>query len=312
MAKKCKVCNKKLGFFENYGDRSNPVCFDCANNMKCEECGKKVLLVDQKVFMDRKLCYSCFSELSQFSPMKNIRFPVDDQTCQWVNSNFDYFRKMVGEDCFINIKPILPTNDHFPHNFDGSYESALSITKTVCEFMDVDPNQINLYNFRDQREDIQNSLQENMVAWSSEGHSSAAGLYSENVDSEKINIGLKKNSLSDPIPLIATISHEISHYILLKLWKFPRDNPDMEPVTDLLTIFFGFGIFTANSAIQFSQFQDFQKQGWSIQRHGYLDLETIGYSIAKWIKLRDEINPDWIKYLCTDAKTYCKQSLKRL
>jgi hypothetical protein len=312
MSKKCIQCNKKLGFLENYGDRNNPLCFDCADKQTCEECGKKLSVIDQTNYMGRKLCSACGSRLSQLSSVTDDCFSVSAETRKWVDSYYDKFLHIVGGDRFLKIRSILPTQDFFPHNFDGSYESALSITTCVCSFMNVNPEHINLYNFRDQREDIENSLSDQMASWSGGGHISAAGVYSENVNSEKINIGLKKDNLSDPISLIATSAHEISHYILLKLWKFPRDNPDMEPVTDLLTIFLGFGIFTANSAIQFRQFQDYQKHGWSIKRHGYLDLETIGYSIAKWIRLRKEIKPDWIKYLCTDAKTYCNQTLKWL
>jgi hypothetical protein len=310
MAKQCKLCNKKLGFLGNYGNKNNPMCFDCADKQTCEECGKKMSVINQTVNMERKLCSECDTRHSRLSSVTDDCFPVNTETRKWVDSYFDKFIDIVGEDLFLKIRTILPTKDFFPDNFNGSYESTLAITKCVCGFMNVDPGKINLYNFRDQREDIENSLRDQMASWSSGGHVSAAGLYSENLNSEKINIGLKNDNLSDPISLIATLAHEISHYILLKLWKFPRDSADMEPVTDLLTIFFGFGIFTANSAIQFKQFQDYQKHGWSIQRHGYLDLETIGYSIAKWIRLRKDVKPDWIKYLCTDAKTYCNKSLK--
>ena len=44
----------------------------------------------------------------------------------------------------------------------------------------------------------------------------------------------------------------------------------MEPMNDLLTVFLGFGIFTANSAFHFKQYTTDRAQGWSAGRSGYL------------------------------------------
>jgi hypothetical protein len=55
--------------------------------------------------------------------------------------------------------------------------------------------------------------------------------------------------------------------------RIPREAPDSEPLTDLLTVFFGAGIFTANSAFQFGQWQTHSHQGWQATRLGYLSEE---------------------------------------
>ena len=41
-------------------------------------------------------------------------------------------------------------------------------------------------------------------------------------------------------------------------------------MTDLLTVFLGFGIFNANCAARLTKWQNDRKQGWSMQRLGYL------------------------------------------
>jgi hypothetical protein len=53
--------------------------------------------------------------------------------------------------------------------------------------------------------------------------------------------------------LVATLAHELGHIILLRPGLIKRTKEDMEPLNDLLTIFLGFGIFTANAAFRFEQ-----------------------------------------------------------
>lgn len=84
--------------------------------------------------------------------------------------------------------------------------------------------------------------------------------------------------------------------------------PDHEPSTDLLTLFLGLGIFTANPAGRFTQFQDNQHQGWSMQRLGYLSEQVcgyvFGYALARFGRERGEEKPSWAKYLSTNVRAY--------
>jgi hypothetical protein len=66
-------------------------------------------------------------------------------------------------------------------------------------------------------------------------------------------IALKSSVIKDPMILVATVAHELGHLILLSDGHIDRSAADHEPMTDLLTVFLGLGIFTANSAAQFKQ-----------------------------------------------------------
>jgi len=79
-------------------------------------------------------------------------------------------------------------------------------------------------------------------------------------------------------------------------------------MTDLLTVFLGLGIFTANSAGRFRQYHDDRRQGWSMQRLGYLPEEVYGYSLARFARERGEDKPEWTKHLSTNVRTYFKRS----
>ncbi|MBY0426096.1 MAG: hypothetical protein K2Q22_10700, partial [Cytophagales bacterium] len=69
-------------------------------------------------------------------------------------------------------------------------------------------------------------------------------------------------------------------------------------LTDLTTIFFGFGIFGANTAFQFYQGND----RWGYSKLGYLTQEEWAYGLALWAYLRNEPKPEWIKFLNVTVK----------
>ena len=121
-------------------------------------------------------------------------------------------------------------------------------------------------------------------------------------------VAVRSTQLKDPLALVATIAHELGHVILLGGHLLDPDTPDHEPMTDLLTVFLGLGIFTANSAGRFQQFQDERRQGWSMQRLGYLPEEVYGYALARFAIERGEKKADWPKHLSTNVGSYFKQS----
>src|SRR5207244_2275878 len=64
-------------------------------------------------------------------------------------------------------------------------------------------------------------------------------------------IGVQVDQARDPIALVATIAHELGHERLLGEERIDPERRDGEPLTDLFTVFFGMGIFSANAAFEF-------------------------------------------------------------
>jgi hypothetical protein len=81
---------------------------------------------------------------------------------------------------------------------------------------------------------------------------------------------------------------------------------DQEPLTDLLTVFFGLGIFTANAAFEYMQ----DTRRYRTSRLGYLTEPMYGYALARYAWLRGETNPPWARYLDTNPRTFLKRGLR--
>ncbi len=102
-----------------------------------------------------------------------------------------------------------------------------------------------------------------------------------------------------PVALVATLAHELAHERLLGEGRIDPDRADGEPLTDLTTVFFGFGIFSANAAFEFSS----SSRGWSTSALGYLTERMYGYALAYWSTLRGErLAGPWTQYLDTNPQ----------
>jgi hypothetical protein len=117
------------------------------------------------------------------------------------------------------------------------------------------------------------------------GH--AAGTFG--LDGNEVVITYDPATLDDPAALVATLAHELAHYRLATLPELPPGGAEMvEFTTDLTTVYLGFGLFGANCAFQFQQFQGVLSQGWSSSRQGYLSENEWSFALAVFCALRSE------------------------
>jgi hypothetical protein len=231
------------------------------------------------------------------------KLPLDQDQQDWVDQSFRRLGTMLGAKRLLDATVMLPTQECFPDPYDKSEESLRRIVDRVAAAMMVDPTQIDVELFSSEH-DISRTL----VPYFSGNHSAPGGLYFHNPE-ERQRIAVNASSLNDPTALVAVIAHEIGHVILLRPGRVKRDEPDMEPLNDLLTIFLGFGIFTANAAFRFSQFTNNETQGWSTERLGYLAEPMLGYALARFAYERGENKPDWAPFVKQNVAPYMKRSL---
>jgi hypothetical protein len=245
-----------------------------------------------------------------FSP----KLPISEDDRQWVDEGFKRLETMLGRQRMLKATVVLPAAEHFPDPYDKTPDAAEKLFCRVCSFMHVDRGRIELEIFPDETEELRKML----PSWRGTGAKSASGLYfhptAEGGDEESCSdsgrtvVALKSTLLKDPLLVVATAAHELGHVILLGGGLLERETPDHEPMTDLLTVYLGLGIFTANSAARFKQYQEERRIGWSMQRLGYLPEEVFGYALAKFAAERGEDRADWARHLSINVRAYFKRS----
>jgi len=234
--------------------------------------------------------------------------PLKEDQQKWIEDSFHWLLQEFGERYFLERRTILPEASFFPDKFKGAEECVLKLVERVCGYMEVNPAQVEVDFFTD-RDDTA----EKHRLGGEQSHSGAAGYYLMKTSSEpRKKISINYSQFKNPTSLVATIAHELGHVILLGGGKISPDDESHEYLTDLITVFLGLGIFTANSAFQFSQWQDHSHQGWRASRLGYMSEEMFAYSLAAYTWMRGETNPKWSNHLAMNVGHYFKQSMRYL
>jgi hypothetical protein len=228
---------------------------------------------------------------------------LDAEQREWVDGRLAWLQEQFGSGPLVR-PPLDHSSELLPRQWDRSLEAGADLLQRLCTFMLVDPARLHLDYFS------QHETHELMPAFVGETHREGpAGLYFHPKDNQKLVIALEESGLDEPAGLVATICHELGHVLLLADGRISQDAPDSEPLTDLLTVYFGAGIFTANSAFQFSQWQSNSHQGWSMSRRGYLSEELFGYALACYASRRGETSPPWSKHLRSNILYFFDDSL---
>lgn len=237
----------------------------------------------------------------------SAKLPVKEDERKWIEEALHWMIEQFGRDFFLARRVILPEPAFFPDKFTGTEESVYALVARVCSYMEVNPNRLEVELFSDRDDTVS---KHNLGG---EDYSGAAGLYFHPASAqERAKVSINVSKLNNPTALVATIAHELGHVILLGDGRLSRDDKSHEYMTDLLTVFLGLGIFTANSVVQFSQWQSHSHQGWSISRQGYMTEEQFGYALAACAWMKNDSGNPWSKHLCLNVKQYFKNSLKFL
>lgn len=221
---------------------------------------------------------------------KKLQPSVTPEDKEWVENTLIWFIENFG----INHKQqpfIMPTSENFPYTDLNDAGEFQQLFEQLCQYYNVNPNEIIVKFF----DDIKSKQWTN---WAPAGKfSEAGGLYQQilTTDEKRFNIQLAKSNLSHPQLLVSVIAHELAHVKLLGGNFINGNDPDMEPMTDLASIYFGFGVFVANSV----QTQDIN---W-ISRSGYLPNQVISYANALlcYIKGHEDIS-NYLSHFNTNTK----------
>jgi tetratricopeptide (TPR) repeat protein len=217
---------------------------------------------------------------------KKYQSTVTLEDKDWVEKNIIWFIEVFGLDRLQKQPFIAPTTENFPYNDLKETEQFQKLFEQLCSFWELNPNEIIVKFFDDFK-----SKQWTTWVRPQSKFKEPGGLYSQiyTTDEKRFNIQLAKSNLDHPQLLISVIAHELAHVKLLGGNYINRSDDDMEPLTDLATIFFGFGVFVANSV----QTKDIY---W-IGRSGYLPNQLISYANALICYIVDHDAKNYISVL---------------
>jgi hypothetical protein len=240
--------------------------------------------------------------------LRRARCPANPDEKELVEQGFTLLQSHFGPKRLLQATVIEPNDTFFPDPYDGSPEAAAGLFDRVCDYMHVDPATVGL-NFW-QEEERQPRVHAPGTMNRPEQTKGASGYYAK-VDGIH-RIFLNVSELRDPEALVSTMAHELAHVVLLGSGAMSHDQPHMEALTDLATIYVGFGIFTSNTLLRRRGWVYGNVEGWSVSRKGYISPEMAGWALSLFAWVRGENNPKWAKHLAVDPMEYLKLGLRYL
>jgi hypothetical protein len=233
------------------------------------------------------------------------RCPIRDEERIWIDESMAWFVDVFGSGPLAS-PVILPTAEFFPDTYGGSREDVRRELDRVCGYMGVDPAGVELELYAEY-EEPEGLPVVTVRRHGTAGHYEASG--------GKPIVAIEAASVRRPRSLIATIAHELGHVLLLGGGLILATRRDGEPLTDMLTVYLGMGIFTANAVLEHWHTAGDSPASlarWHTAEQGYLTEPMYGYALARYAVLRGEAKPAWAAYLDTNPRVSLKKSLRYL
>lgn len=176
---------------------------------------------------------------------------------------------------------VLPTVDYFPATDETGHGCADHLFRHTAKLMSVEPGAFDLIAHDDFPADMRRGAPRGAYA---------AGTFSM-TPGDRMMISYHPTLLDQPLDLIGIFAHEISHGLFRTVDRAPPGGWEMEEfAVELMTVYFGFGLFGANKAFQVTSGSGFWSwfRGVNITSSGYISQEQWAFALAVFLTLRGE------------------------
>ncbi len=230
--------------------------------------------------------------------------PVDRSSRGWLERRWEWLIDEFGVEPARDRPLILPTSEFFPDHYEPSVESATVLFERVCAMMGLDSSGLSLQFFDGSQP----------LVWGDGTYGArqqyAAGFFVPGESQQCPEIWVCDQQLHDPLAMCATMAHELAHVHLLEHGRIDQSVPDHEPLTDLLTVFWGLGVITSNSVIRDHSPSHGSSAYGAMYAQGYLDMPMFGYALAMYARGRRDDPLAWVGQLRRDVRTPMRQTLR--
>ena len=231
---------------------------------------------------------------------------LDEESIQWQFELYEWALLNFNADIFFNQSVLVePSNNFFPGNADSIQDMAQLIFDKVREYAAVKHWPCRL------------STDQTCATQAPRLVVSGAlrdinGVEPENVaDEDRLLILYDPRQVRNPEAIIASFAHTLAHYLGSMVKNMPPGGENNWPqVTEILSVFMGFGLMFANSAFVYRNVTCGSCQPTTVNRTAYLSQYDITYALAIFCVLKDIPARDAAKNVKKTLRSYFKKAYK--
>lgn len=201
---------------------------------------------------------------------------------EWLLESLAQLVQRQGYERFITAPLLTATPACFPDRWAPNETGARRMIQRLLGYAGLGRYelQIETYELEAQRDHLDG------VGVRSASRKQGAAAWFGSIDDGVLHFGIEVDGLKEPESLAGTLGHEVAHAFRHHHRLQARSNELEERLTDLTTVYLGFGILTTNAAYRYRAQGDFNASQWSHTQGGYLSLDEMSYLLAAQAVLR--------------------------
>jgi hypothetical protein len=207
-----------------------------------------------------------------------MSFLPNEEEREWMGRSLREIINKRGIAQFATAPLLTPSDDDFPDPWDGSVRAAHRLTQRLMQHAGIGNLNISL-----------TALPDDEAAADDVWDAGTAGWFS-GIDRGRARFGIQPKEIDDPDSVVGIMAHEVAHAWRQNCDLADSDRTTEEHLTDLTTVYLGFGILTANVAERFRSWRKLRASAYQLKSMGYLPPTAMSWLLALQASARDDRN----------------------
>ena len=193
-----------------------------------------------------------------------------------------------GEQTILTAPILLPDDRYFPDRWTPDSQGVAALAKRLLGYAGLAHLAVDVEIFVEPTEVREVGLDGRAASTT---HAGAAAWFA-GIRGNTCYVGAEQDQLDDPLAIVGSMAHEIAH-AYRRAHRLERPDRDLEEkLTDVTTIYLGFGILTTASSARFITKQhDNLASSYRHVKQGYLAAHEMAFMLASQLSLRGYDTP---------------------
>ena len=204
----------------------------------------------------------------------------------WIVHELERLRVLRGEAPFLEGTLHLPDDRSFPDAWEPTEEGARRLADRILGYAGLEAH-AHVEGFTNDKE---HALDERGRSRATQHEGAAAWYAGTDHRAQRCYFGVDVEGLRDPSSVVGTMCHEVAHAYRDAHTLVREDHDEEERLTDLTTVYLGFGVLTATSSYVYRSGgvsgSSFTGTEWSHAQRGYLSVAELCFALAVQVKAR--------------------------
>jgi hypothetical protein len=203
---------------------------------------------------------------------------------EWLWSALEALIERRGEDTFLKAPLVIPDDTFFPDRFTPDADGIAGLARRLLGYAGLSHLDVSVETYEEEVDIHEVGYDGKASKWS---HAGTAAWFAGIEGGTRAIFGANTAKLDDPLGLVATMAHECAHTFRHAHKLQHRDRDHEEKLTDVTTVYLGFGLLTTATTMRYAARQVGNTGvAWQHSQQGYLSPGEMSLLLATQLVMR--------------------------